>query len=331
MRPFKSSDISIVIPTYNAAKTITPLLESVFSQAPLPGEVIIADDASSDGTIDIAKKFPVTVLAQPKNGGAAKCRNMGLRESKGEVILFLDSDTFLLPGAIASVVDGFNKNENVHAMNGYCHHKPLNRGWAVLYKGLVENSWGEDIKEGDDTSRCINARIGAFTKASLLDIGGFDETYRGASVEDHELGIRYSNKYRIYCNKKMMVMHHFPNFSKTVRNYWNRTCETMKLIDRYKGVLDSGGVSRKSAMQYLLGGAALALFPIAFIMPFLWIPWAFLAVLYIFSIKRLLRRFFRNGPIFGIFCVVLHAFYGVVIMTAGIYYKSSTMIKKVFP
>lgn len=325
MRSFNPSDISVVIPTYNAAKTIIPLLESVFSQVPLPGEVVIVDDASVDTTVEIAKKFPVRVLAQPKNGGAARCRNVGIRESRGKIILFLDSDTSLLPGVISAVVDGFNKNDNMHAMNGCCHYKPLNRGWATLYKGLVENSWGANIKEWDDTSRCINARIGAFTKASLLEMGGFDETYRGASVEDHELGIRYSKKYRIYLNKKMMVRHHFPNFSETVRNYWNRTYETMKLVDKNKSVLDSGGVSKKSAIQHLLG-ATLISFPIAFIIPLFWVIWGILVLLYIFSIRELLRRFFNNGPIFGIFCIVLHAFYGVVIVAAGIYYKLGKMI-----
>jgi glycosyltransferase involved in cell wall biosynthesis len=303
-----------------------PLLESVFNQVSLPGEVIIVDDASGDGTVDMVKKFPVKVLAQTKNGGAAKCRNIGVREAMGKVVLFLDSDTSLLPSVIASVVDGFNSDDNIHAMNGYCHYKPLNKGWAVLYKGLVENSWRDDAEDWDDTSTCINARIGAFTRESLLEIGGFDEAYRGVSVEDHELGVRYAKKYKIYLNKKMMVMHHFSNFSETVKNYWNRTYETMKLVDQHKGVLDSAGVSMKSAIQYLLGAALLS-FPVALIMPLFWIVWISIVTLYIFSIRGLLKRFFANGPIFGIFCIALHAFYGVIIVAAGTYYKIGRMIK----
>lgn len=326
MRNFTSSDISVVIPTYNAAKTIAPLLESIFLQKPLPGEVVIVDDASTDDTISVAQRYSVRILAQDKNGGAARSRNIGINEAKGEIILFLDSDTALLPGVIKGVIDGFNKNADIHAINGHCYYKPLNKGWAALYKGLVESSWSDLVKDWADDSKCINARIGAFTKTSLLEMGGFDERYRGAYVEDHEFGIRYSKKYKIFFSKGLIVSHHFSNFLETVKNYWNRTCGTMELVDRYKGVLDSGGVSIKSAIQYLLG-AALISFPIAFIMPLFWIAWLFLIILYLFTIKELLKRFFSNGPVFGIFCVALHAFYGVVIVAAGIYYKLGKRIK----
>jgi len=326
MRNFTSSDITVVIPTYNAAKTIAPLLESIFLQKPLPGEVVIVDDASTDDTISVAKRYSVRILAQDKNGGAARSRNIGISQAKGKIILFLDSDTCLMPSVIQNVINGFNKNADIHAINGYCYYKPLNKGWVALYKGLVENSWADLVEDWADDSKCINARIGAFTKASLLEMGGFDERYRGAYVEDHEFGIRYSKKYKIFFSKGLIVKHHFSNFFETVKNYWNRTCGTMELVDRYKGVLDSGGVSMSSAVQYLLG-ATLISFPIAFIMPIFWIAWVFLAGLYIFSIRRLLKRFFSNGPIFGIFCIALHAFYGVVIVTAGIFYNLSKMIK----
>lgn len=328
MERFKSSDISVLIPTYNSDITIAALLESIFSQNPLPGEVIVVDDASTDDTVSIVKKYPVRLIVQEKNGGVARARNRSIYESAGKVILFLDSDTLLLPCVIRAVIDGFNKNENIHAMNGHCHYRPLNKGWCPLYKGLVENSWSENIKNFDDSSRCINARIGAFTKSSLLEMGGFDENYIRASVEDHEFGIRYTHKYKIYLNKNLIVRHYFPGFLETVKNYWTRTYEIMDLIKKYKSVLDSGGVSTKSAIQYFWGFMLLLLLPIVSIRPFFGLLWAFLFIFYLFTIKKILNKFFMQGFFFGLFSIVLHAIYGTVIVSAVLYYHCRMIRKK---
>ena len=187
-------DISIVIPTYNSENTIDDLMRSILSQKRQSGEIIIVDDCSTDRTVQIIEKYSVKIIINEKNRGAATSRNSGVREAKGDIILFLDSDTYLMPGAIDAVLNGFNENQSINAQNGVCLSDPLNRGWCPLYKGLLESSWSEHSVNWDDKGKCINARIGAIVKSSILEFGGFDEGYVKASVEDHEFGIRYTKK-----------------------------------------------------------------------------------------------------------------------------------------
>jgi glycosyltransferase involved in cell wall biosynthesis len=94
--------VSVVIPCYNAAKTLAATLESVLAQSYRPIEVIVVDDGSSDESAAIARSFAprVTVVVQ-KNGGPASARNEGIRRCRGEYIAFLDADDLWLPDKLA--------------------------------------------------------------------------------------------------------------------------------------------------------------------------------------------------------------------------------------
>lgn len=89
--------ISIVMPAYNAEKTIAESIESVLKQTYQNIELIIVDDASDDRTVSIAtvyaEKDPrVKILKNKKNAGVAATRNQGIAEAKGQYIALLDSD-----------------------------------------------------------------------------------------------------------------------------------------------------------------------------------------------------------------------------------------------
>ncbi len=86
--------ISVVIPTFNRGAAIAATLDSVLNQTLAPLEIIVVDDGSTDGTADfIAAHYgdKVRLIRQP-NGGVARARNRGLRESRGEWIAFCDHD-----------------------------------------------------------------------------------------------------------------------------------------------------------------------------------------------------------------------------------------------
>lgn len=100
--------ISVIMPTYNREKFILAAVESVFKQEYRPIELVIADDESTDGTeqkvLDWLSEttdpdFKI-IYRKKTNGGASSARNWGLRHSRGEFILYLDSDDCLLPGAL---------------------------------------------------------------------------------------------------------------------------------------------------------------------------------------------------------------------------------------
>ena len=103
--------ISIVIPAYNAERHVRKCLTSVLAQAHRDVECVCVDDGSTDGTravLDAAAYDDdrVTVLSQP-NAGVSAARNTGLAATTGEVVMFVDADDQLLPGALDTVARTF--------------------------------------------------------------------------------------------------------------------------------------------------------------------------------------------------------------------------------
>lgn len=97
--------ITVVVPSYNAEKYIEETLQSVWDQT-YDGviEIVVADDCSTDGSIDVIKAFeashsgnekrPFRLIISDKNQGVAQTRNTGVKEAAGEYICYLDSDDF---------------------------------------------------------------------------------------------------------------------------------------------------------------------------------------------------------------------------------------------
>lgn len=100
--------LSIVIPTLNEEKYLPILLASIKSQDFNDYEIIVADNSSSDGTIEIARSFDCEVV---KGGTLCEGRNRGAEAAKGGWILFMDADTKLSHGALKQMVTEFQKRK----------------------------------------------------------------------------------------------------------------------------------------------------------------------------------------------------------------------------
>lgn len=101
--------LSIVIPAYNAACFIEETLQSVFAQLADDHEVILVDDGSTDDTQAVLRGIAdprLKILCQD-NLGVSAARNRGLAAASGELLLFLDADDILAPGALARCLDCF--------------------------------------------------------------------------------------------------------------------------------------------------------------------------------------------------------------------------------
>jgi len=98
--------VSVVIPVYNRADKVIEAVESALAQDWPATEVVVVDDASTDGTLGALERFGdrIVLQRQARNGGVAVARNAGLARASGELVHFLDSDNLLLPGAIGRKV-----------------------------------------------------------------------------------------------------------------------------------------------------------------------------------------------------------------------------------
>lgn len=110
--------VSIIIPTYNSANLITDTLTSVENQSYANWECVVVDDGSSDETLNVLKKYALgdnrlKIYERPTNKlkGPSSCRNIGLDYSKGEFIIFLDSDDLLAPYCLEKRIKFYNANK----------------------------------------------------------------------------------------------------------------------------------------------------------------------------------------------------------------------------
>lgn len=199
--------VSVVIPAYNAARTLAQTLSALQSVQPAPLEIIVVDDGSTDDTARIAESFGVRVLAEGKNAGAATAKNRGAKCARGEIILFTDSDILLPPDVIVQLLAAFERL-NSQGLVGLLDQAIPARDWASQYKNL----WMYYTYARLDETRRIGlfyTSVAAINRATFLGLGGFDEKYHGASIaEDTEFGQRaWANGVPIFIASAVRVIH----------------------------------------------------------------------------------------------------------------------------
>lgn len=92
------TNVSVVIPAYNAASTLKATVASVLNQSHSPAEVVVVDDGSNDATPALAREFgPPVVCVSTPNRGVAAARNTGTAQSQGDLVAFLDADDLWEP------------------------------------------------------------------------------------------------------------------------------------------------------------------------------------------------------------------------------------------
>ena len=187
--------ISVVIPLYNKEASIAQSLKSVLSQEYDDFEVVIVDDGSTDGSVGVVEAIndPRIRLIKQENGGPSKARNTGVKNAKGEWILFLDADDEFLPGALEYFAKNINKhNDTSFIFAPFYTSRCGNKTLACKYQeGVVENPYKEHFFGR------ILPRTGAFVCTRNLCIAEpFDENIR--RFEDLEWLYRIYKHTRIY-------------------------------------------------------------------------------------------------------------------------------------
>jgi glycosyltransferase involved in cell wall biosynthesis len=173
--------ISVVIPTYNRVEMLLNCLDALSRQS-LPFsqfEVLVVDDGSQDETSKRVKErsFPYAFkFLQEKHGGAASARNRGIKEAKGEIILFTDDDCIPSEGLLEE-----------HAKAHESEAMRVVRGPVVIVRSPSEISNGK-FRLSHFSMNFFCTSNASVRKEWLLKAGGFDESF--GRWEDAELGWR---------------------------------------------------------------------------------------------------------------------------------------------
>ncbi|RJP80613.1 MAG: exopolysaccharide biosynthesis polyprenyl glycosylphosphotransferase [Candidatus Zixiibacteriota bacterium] len=200
--------ISVIIPAYNAERTLPYTLRALQNQT-VPRElyeVIVVDDASTDGTAAVAREFGVKYRLQNKEGPAA-ARNLGVRVARGDLILFTDSDCIPREDWIEKMVKPF-EDPQVAGVSG----RYLTRQKEFCAR-FVQLEFEErfQVLEGFDSIDLVASFSAAFRRSVFEDVGGFDAHYPLANNEDVELSYKIASRgYRMVFANDAIVYHRHP-------------------------------------------------------------------------------------------------------------------------
>ncbi|MGH8639005.1 MAG: glycosyltransferase [Burkholderiales bacterium] len=111
--------VTVVIPCFNQGRFLPAAVASVRAQDHQHVECIVVDDGSTDGTATIASELGMRLLQQP-NRGVSEARNAGLAAAQGDLVVFLDADDELLPGALGRRADVLASDPAAAAVVGRC-------------------------------------------------------------------------------------------------------------------------------------------------------------------------------------------------------------------
>jgi glycosyltransferase involved in cell wall biosynthesis len=213
--------ISIVIPAFNAAKTIGLVLEALIRQEGSDFEVILVDDASTDDTSRIASaysdRFDLKVLRPEENLGRARARNFGVRNSSGELVLLLDSDIETIPTYVATHVALHTKEHKAVGI-GALRYPPHLAGKALAR--YYSSRGGAKLKPGEALpGKAFISCLASFRRSLFDEVSGFHEGFRIYGGEDLELGLRFqkSDTTMVYLPSAIGYHHHLRTIKEVVR------------------------------------------------------------------------------------------------------------------
>lgn len=198
--PTSSVKVSVIIPTWNGGKWLDGCLNSLKSQDFRDFEVLVVDDASTDGSMDhLEKRFPcVRLLQLAEHNGFARAVNAGIRATSGDYVLLLNNDT--LPSIsfvrnLVSVMDmmPLDVGSLASCMRSMDNPMQLDDTGDIFtwYGHALKRGHGRPVTEfkgeGEILSACAGAAL--YRRKFLSDVGGFDEMFV-SYLEDLDLGLR---------------------------------------------------------------------------------------------------------------------------------------------
>jgi len=173
--------VSILVSVYNSESTIEKCLDSIMAlKYPREKlEVIVVDDGSTDKTRELVKDYSIQ-LVRKEHGGYPSTMNTGIRVAKGDVILNIDSDTYISEDWLVKVFEEF-KDPKVGVVGGYVATAPTSSFWAKM--AGFESEDRED-KMNSKYVDFVTSTCTAYRKELFSNIGLFNEDLRRGSDEE---------------------------------------------------------------------------------------------------------------------------------------------------
>ncbi|KJU81525.1 Glycosyl transferase, family 2 domain protein [Candidatus Magnetobacterium bavaricum] len=209
--------ISVITPTLNQGRYIEHTIQSVIAQDYPNFEHIVIDGGSTDGTLDVLRRYPHLKWISEKDNGQADALNKGIARASGDIIAWINSDDYYCHNAFHTIAKTFEMNPLTNIVLGqtlYLFENTMS-GYISRNRGLT---FEEIIRYWDDFA--IPSQPSVFFKAGILDETGlFDASLH--YTMDFDMWLRMSLKHRFYFIPDVLVVYRFHDESKSGFANWS--------------------------------------------------------------------------------------------------------------
>ena len=206
--------VSVIIPSYNHARYIGRAIQSVLAQTGADWEIVVVDDGSIDDTRAVVAKYPEATYVYQKNQGLSAARNTGTGVSRGTLLVFLDADDRLLPGALEAGMCSCAANPDAGFVSGrHVRVDPSGETIAREENPQPDSDHYLALLRGNYIG--MHATV-MYRRDILQAAGGFD--VRLPACEDYDLYLRIARDFPVSIHHQMVAEYwiHDSNMSNDV-------------------------------------------------------------------------------------------------------------------
>ncbi|MEQ1472706.1 MAG: glycosyltransferase family 2 protein [Candidatus Acidiferrum sp.] len=244
---------SIIITFHNQGAFIHDALESALSQRHANYEIIVVDDASTDGSVEILKQYAdkITVERLVVNRGACGARNRGAALASGEYLVFLDGDDAFLPWALEvyqKIVEAKKPAMVLALMSWFTGRLPAAR-MGDAPKEITVVDYSDYLRRDRTFGHSASSMV--FTREAFANVGGWLEGFFPA--EDYDMALRLGVSGRTILILSPATILHRAHASNTINSVSSFVPALKHLLHREKLGYYPGGATRSFERRALIG------------------------------------------------------------------------------
>ena len=235
-------EVSLVITNWNGRRLLEKNLIQVIKVSPEAKEIIVADDASTDDSLEYLKQLQkkskkLKIIHHHKNFGFAKNSNHAVKSCHSDLVVMLNNDIFPHKNYIKNCLQHFSDSR----VFGVGFAESGNENWGKIFwqNGYLQYSPGKNTKHTHITA-WLSGGGSIVRKSEFLKMGGFDTIYEPFYCEDLDLGLRaWKSGYKLLWEPTAVIEHHHEaTISKFPKRFLNYVKERNRLLTVWRNISD---------------------------------------------------------------------------------------------
>ncbi len=220
--------ISVITPSYNQSQFIEQTIQSVLNQDYSNFEHIVMDGGSTDGTVEILKKYPHLKWVSEKDSGQAEALNKGLKLAQGDIIAWINSDDWYEPDILKTVATFFINNPAKNIVMSNCNLVNEN---GIIFDRVINTERSFDELKNYWVGRSIPTQPAVFFRRELLDEFGYTDNSLYYTM-DYDLWMRFAQKYKFHHLNVTGANYRYHNAAKIRDQNWSKIYPECQIVRR---------------------------------------------------------------------------------------------------